>query len=484
MACINDDLQKYINTPEKIKMTSEVLQSKFELYIDFVWWAINNTRFKFKPFHKKVIKKLENLVYQKNEKRNLCLNLPVGSGKSIITELFITWCFARSINHTFCYVSHSDRLITKLSNEAKEIIESDIWQQLFGSPLKKSERAKVNYSFDGASKRTGLTAGTMGGAITGLDAGNPNIDGFSGALIIDDPIDAGNIRYVNSREECIRHYDEKLTTRRRHPSVPTILIMQRLHKDDLTGWIEETQLEDWDIVKVPALNEDGTSFWTERYPVSDLLKDQRTNPFKFFSQYQQAPITEGGAVIKSEWWRYYDNINSVQLKRVFCVGDTAQKTKEHNDYSVFTAWGTDGVYLYFLDGVRGKWESPDLKKQALNFWQRIKGLIPYRPASAFYVEDKASGTGLIQDLAVSSSIPIMGVQRNIDKLTRLEDVLPYIESGRVLLPFSKEYGFNPQLISEAEAFARDMSHKHDDIIDTVVDAVIKGFVNISILDCL
>ena len=226
--------------------------TSFELYLLTVFYLINGSKFKLKPFHKKVIGKLQDLVDNKNTKRNLALCLPVGSGKSLIIEYFITWCFARSVNNTFCYVSHSDRLINKLSKECKDIIENPLWQQLFQHKLKKDDRQRVNFSFDEAKNRTGLTAGTTGGAITGLDAGNPNIEGFSGALIIDDPMDAGNARYERAREEVVTFYDEKLATRRRTPTTPTILIMQRLHLDDLVGWIEKNEPEIWDIVCVPA----------------------------------------------------------------------------------------------------------------------------------------------------------------------------------------------------------------------------------------
>ena len=148
---------------------------------------------------------------------------------------------------------------------------------MFEHQLKKDDRQRVNFSFEGSKNRTGLTAGTTGGAITGLDAGNPNIEGFSGALIIDDPMDAGNARYEKSREEVVTFYDEKLSTRRRTPNTPTILIMQRLHLDDLVGWIEKNEPQEWEIVKISALDENGQSFWEERYPVEELKHIQRIN---------------------------------------------------------------------------------------------------------------------------------------------------------------------------------------------------------------
>jgi len=463
--------------------TANVCCESFKRYLLSVFYIINGTKFKLKPFHKLVIKKLQALVESKNTKRNLALCLPVGSGKSLITEYFITWCFARSVNNTFCYTSHSDRLINKLSKECKDIIENEHWQLLFEHPLKQDDRQRVNFSFAGAKNRTGLTAGTTGGAITGLDAGNPNIEGFSGALIIDDPMDAGNARYETARDEVVTYYDEKLSTRRRTPETPTILIMQRLHLDDLVGWIEKNEPDLWDIVKVPALDENNNSFWPERYPVEELEHIRSVNNFKFQSQYQQEPIAAGGAVIKTEWFKYYPTNLEFKYKAIYITADTAQKVREHNDFSVFMVWGiTQQGKLHLLDEVRGKWEAPDLKKQVKNLWLRWADGLNWVPCSGIYIEDKASGTGLIQELAAETAIPVLPLQADKDKLTRLEAVLSHIEAGNVLLPDSPEN--NKELIAECEAFTRDDSHKHDDQVDTLVYGIMVGLshFNASILD--
>lgn len=350
--------------------------------------------------------------------------------------------------------------------------------RLFNASLSRDSRSKTNWKFHGAINRTGLMAGTTGGGITGLDAGNPNIDGFSGALIIDDPLDVGKARYQTAREECVEFYTDKLETRRRTPNTPTILIQQRLHKDDLTGFVKANRPGEWKFVTVQALQEDGNgndiSFWEERYPVKHLQVMQDTNPYLFNCQYQQDPISKGGNVIKSEWFGFYPSWEDITPDRVFLTGDTAQKKAEHNDYSVFCAWFTYKNNLYLLDMVRGKWESPELRKVAISFWDKWKGGWNGRAPNVFYIEDKSSGTGLIQDMQRDTGIPVMGVQRVKDKLTRVEDVLPYIQCGRVFLFSNESWGFNPIILGECEEFRRDDKHKYDDIIDNIVDAINVG----------
>lgn len=482
-------MNDYDNFIEDVVSNLDIIRSAckkdFEFYLTTVFYLINSSRFFLKPFHLKVINALQAIVKGHNTKRNLALCLPVGSGKSLITEYFITWCFAKTVNNTFCYTSHSDRLINKLSKECKDIIENPYWQLLFNHPLKKDDRQRVNFSFEGAKNRTGLTAGTTGGAITGLDAGNPNIDGFSGALIIDDPMDAGNARYEKAREEVVTFYDEKLSTRRRTPTTPTILIMQRLHLDDLVGWIEKKEPDRWNIVKVPALDESGQSFWEERYPVEELKHIQKINNFKFQSQYQQDPIASGGSVIKTEWFKYYPTNVEYQYKKIFITGDTAQKVKEHNDYSVFFVWGvTKFGKLQLLDSLRGKWEAPDLKRQVKLLWNRWSKGIGNISCSGLYVEDKASGTGLIQEIKRECAIPVIPLQADKDKLTRLEAVLAHIEAGNIELPNNPEQ--NKELLNECEAFTRDDSHSHDDQVDTLVYGIMVGLskLQVSILEVL
>ena len=201
------------------------------------------------------------------------------------------------------------------------------------------------------------------------------------------------------------------------------------------------------------------------------MEYKRILPFFYYSQYQQEPIILGGSVIKGDWFKYYPVNQEFNYKKIIIVSDTAMKVKEHNDYSVFMVVGqTQDDKMHILDIVRGKWESPELKttaKQLWNKWQRGGG----KYCSGLYIEDKASGTGLIQELRKECSIPIKPIVADKDKLTRLESVLSHIECGNVLLPVSREYGFNPDLISECEAFSRDDSHKHDDQVDCLVYAI-------------
>ena len=121
--------------------------------------------------------------------------------------------------------------------------------------------------------------------------------------------------------------------------------------------------------------------------------------------------------------------------------------------------------------IRGKWEAPELKRRAVEFWNKHNAIISHEMGMLrqLVVEDKASGTGLIQDISINSSIPVTGVERTRDKLTRVMDVAGYIEAGRARIP--ENAPFTSDFIAECEAFTPDDSHAHDDQIDPMVDAL-------------
>jgi len=185
------------------------------------------------------------------------------------------------------------------------------------------------------------------------------------------------------------------------------------------------------------------------------------------SLYQQSPIVVGGEIIKGAQFGRYSAVPPLKTRTIYA--DTAQKTGERNDYSVFKCWGLgqDGR-LYLLDLQRGKWEAPELRRRAVDFWRKHAAAPGLPPVRRMKIEDKASGTGLIQDLKNADRIPIEGIPRAKDKLTRVMDVVGYIESGYVLLP---DAPWVADFISECEAFTADDSHAHDDQIDPMCDAI-------------
>ena len=278
-----------------------ICENSLKAFIKVMHYFTTGAHFTFKSFHDEVIEKLEAIAKYKTTK-NLLLNLPVGFGKSQIVEYFISWTFARNKNICHLYTSYSDKLIQKLSSEVIEIINSEPFIILWDYTLKKDKKSRANWSIDGAVGKAGLTAGSIGGTITGLDAGNPAVEGFCGAMIIDDPMKAGDEIYETKRDLVTEYFSRKLTTRLRRSDVPIILVMQRLHEEDLTGYIKnqgkfgagltqeekDRYKEDWDEVCIKALV-DEKSIWEEKVSTKTLINERERSPLVFYPQRQQEP---------------------------------------------------------------------------------------------------------------------------------------------------------------------------------------------------
>lgn len=197
---------------------------------------------------------------------------------------------------------------------------------------------------------------------------------------------------------------------------------------------------------------------------------EKGDPYTCSAQYQQNPSPIGGGMFKDAYWKYYDVIPSdIDCIRIY--GDTAQKTGERNDYSVFECWArsrSTGIYL--IDLIRGKWEAPDLESKMVDFWNKHKPT-QFRPlgAQVVKIEDKSSGSSLIQSIKKDYLIPVEPIQRNTDKVLRAMGVVKYFASGYIHLPRDAEWLHDFK--EEFRKFTPLMTHRHDDQIDPTMDAV-------------
>ena len=300
----------------------------------------------------------------------------------------------------------------------------------------------------------------------------------------DDPNKPSLVKSQTELQNTIDLYENAFKSRANNRAKsPILMIMQRVAVEDLAGYVLENESEDWDLVKVPALNEEtGESMWEEKLPAAELLKLKKQNPFVYYSQYQQEPIVIGGSVIKTEWFRYYNTADNFTYQCSWFTADTAQKKGEANDFTVFQHWAkTYDNRLHLIDMVRGKFDAPELREQIIMFWEKwkkgINGCVPY----GFYIEDKSSGIGAIQEIRKTYPLPIIPITRarykdgnmivKQDKFSRVMTIVPYIANGWVYLPNSEKDDISSVLLAEAAAFRADLGHKHDDQIDCLADAV-------------
>ena len=409
----------------------------------------------------RICKALER-VYTGRIKR-LIINVPPRSGKTeIAVKAFIAWSMGLAPDSEFIHASYSKRLATANAYDIRAMMQHEAYRLVFPW-LKLQEDSKAKDEFRTTAGGIVYATGAEG-TITGYGASKMR-DSFGGAIIIDDPHKAGEATSPVMRQSVIDWYQSTIQSRLNKPDGPIIIIMQRLHEEDLSGWLlNGGSGEAWEHLVIPARDESGQSFWPEQFPPEMLDRLELTSPYVFAGQYMQRPAPLGGGIFKDDWWRFFDAMPPIKHRAIYA--DTAQKTKEQNDYSVLQCWGvTQENQLVMLDMVRGKWEAPELETMARAFWQKHHSQAYHGPLRAFKVEDKVSGTGLIQKLK-REGIPIVPIQRNIDKVTRAFDAAPYIQSGNVYLMRSTPH--LADFLSEAAVFP---NGSHDDMIDATMSAI-------------
>jgi predicted phage terminase large subunit-like protein len=423
--------------------------------------ARKSADFKVAEHHKAVCNALERVVIGKT--RRLIINIPPRSGKTeLAVKNFLAWCMGNFPDSEFIHASYSKRLAATNTWEARAIMQHEAFAEIFGTPqFRDDSNAKDEFRTEAG----GIVYATgSDGTITGYGAGKMR-EHFGGCIVIDDPHKAGEGNSETMRQNVLDWFSTTMESRKNRPDTPIIIIMQRLHEMDLSGWLlSGGNGEQWEHLNIPARNADGSSFWHDQFPCEMLDRLERSNGYVFAGQYMQRPAPLGGGIFKDDWWQTMRAAPPIEWRAIYA--DTAQKTGQQNDYTVLQCWGRSrSGQAVLIDMVRGKWEAPELITQARSFWGKHKTTQGQGALRAFKVEDKVSGTGLIQTLK-REGIPMVGIQRDRDKITRAYDAAPYVESGNVIL--LQDCPHLSDFLSEAAAFP---NGAHDDTLDPMMDAV-------------
>lgn len=398
---------------------------------------------------------------EKGEIKNLLVNIPPGHMKSLlICVLFPSWSWIRKPEKRFLTASYAQTLSTRDAVKSRDIIRSERYHKLFRPnwSLKDDQDQKTRYSNTSTGYRI---ATSVGGSGTGERAD---------CIICDDPINAIDASSQLARENASHWWWQTMSTRDADPRTTSrIVVMQRLHEMDLSG--EIAQRGGYEHLCLPAefesksrsvtcigwqdpRKEQGELLWPQQYGHIQLAKAKKDLGSRGYSgQFQQDPIPLEGGLFKRNWWQFYDAL-PMQIESTIQFWDCAQKVGITNDYSVCTTWAKTNVGFYLIDMFRGKLEAPQLKQTAINLYYRDK-------PNAVVIEDKSSGSSLIQQLKQETTIPVFGYnpgQR--DKQVRASAATPQVEAGNCYLPSNKEW--TETFIEEHEKFP---NGEHDDAVD-------------------
>ena len=350
-----------------------------------------------------------------------------------------------------------------------------------------------------------LTARSSGGQILGSRGGYITEE-YSGHVTADDWDKADDMFSDVRRERSHTRLTNTLRSRRACSRTPFIFVQQRLHIDDSTAYLLRGDMGlTVDLhIKIPSLiNQDYIdalpdgirercirdvchteqidgywSYWPEKETVQDLAALREAHPYTFNSQNQQEPEAVTGELFDPSHFEFYDEPDEPStalpvLAYRFITADTAQKQSTRNDWTVFREWGVgkeDGR-LYALSQYRGRPTAKHLRRDFESFVKSAhnKNCGTVGNLRAVLVEDKSSGTGLIQEMEGRLPVNITPVQRGTDKFSRAIDTMPHHAARKVVLPWGAAE--NIEFMAEVGKFRADMTHAFDDQVDTMMDAI-------------
>jgi predicted phage terminase large subunit-like protein len=461
--------------PDRLAISRELCERSLAEFVRQAWGVLDPGMPYVHGWHIDAI--CEHLEAVTNGQINrLLINVPPGTSKSSLVAIYWpAWEWARRPEMRFIGASHEQGLAVRDSLKMRRLIESEWYQSRWPCALMGDNNQKLNFEND----RTGFRQACAVRSMTGRRGDR---------ILWDDPHSAEDANSAPALAEAERIFRETLPTRLVSPEHSAIIIvMQRLSTEDVSGVIaagdygyehlclpmeyEPARACRTSIGFLDPRTTEGELLFSARFPSHVVERDKKImGSHATAGQFQQRPTPKGGNIIKSEWFARYGQPPRILWRSIYA--DTAQKTAQRNDYTVFACWGRgDDGRAYLLDILRGKWEAPELKRRALDFWRKHRDVDDRRLGAlrALKVEDKASGTGLIQEIRREGAIPVIAVQRERDKYSRLMDVLSYIEAGLIVLPDSAQWVSD--FITECEGITADDSHAHDDQVDTMIDAI-------------
>ena len=424
--------------------------------LEYVKWSFEKKKklpFVVNKHHIVICEALEKVF--RGEIQNLIINIaPRYSKTEIAVKAFIEWCLAQYSDCSFIHLSYSDALVLDNSSEIREDIKSPWYQEHWPLQTKKDADAKGKwYTTDGGGV---YATGTMG-SLTGFGAGKFDCPRFGGAIIIDDPIKPEEADSETQRKKANERLMNTIISRRNDTTkTPIILIMQRLHEEDMSGFCLNggTDLA-WTHLSLPCLNADETeSLWPAKHTVEQLMKMKAANRRVFAGQYMQTPSPDEGAIFKKSYWKFYKQLPP-SFHQVIQSWDFAVKDKATSDFNVGLVGGRVGADKYLIDQDKFKGDF-SAACRAL-----VKMSVKHPKAHKKLVEDKANGSPILSTLkkTVPGMVAVIPVH---DKVFRANAALPDVEAGNWYLPHPD---ICPWILDFIEQLAVFPNGKHDDEVD-------------------
>jgi len=443
---------------EKLK-DRELCQEKFIKFVERVW-----PTFISGPHHKRMAEAFERVA--NGTCKRLIINMPPRHTKSeFASYLLPAWFLGKFPHKKVIQASNTGELAVGFGRKVRNLVDSDVYNGIFPNlALQQDSKAAGRWN---TSKGGDYFAIGVGGTVTGKGAD---------VLIIDDPHSEQEAAMAASNPDIYDKVYEWYTSgprQRLQPGGSIVIVMTRWAARDLTGQVLKSAAqrsgEEWEVIEFPAILPSGNPVWPQFWSREELeaLREELPNS-KWQAQYQQNPIGNESAIVKRDWWKWWEKDDPPECDYVLQSWDTAFEKSQRADYSAGTTWGIFNCEednfapnIILLNTYKKRVEFPELKRDVLREYNE------YEPDSLI-VEKKASGAPLIYDLR-AMGIPVQEYTpgKGQDKIARLNSVSDIIASGKVWVPQTR---WAEELVDEVAAFP---SGEHDDLVDSTTLALMR-----------
>lgn len=443
---------------EKLK-DRELCQEKFIKFVERVW-----PTFISGAHHKRMAEAFERVA--NGTCKRLIINMPPRHTKSeFASYLLPAWFLGKFPHKKVIQTSHTAELAVGFGRKVRNLVDSEVYNNIFPNlALQADSKAAGRWN---TSKGGDYFAIGVGGAVTGKGAD---------VLIIDDPHSEQEAAMAASNPEVYDKVYEWYTSgprQRLQPGGAIVIVMTRWAARDLTGQVLKSAAqrsgEDWEVIEFPAILPSGNPLWPQFWSLEELsaLREELPNA-KWQAQYQQNPVGNESAIVKRDWWKWWEKDDPPVCEYILQSWDTAFEKTQRADYSAGTTWGIFSCEednfapnIILLNTYKKRVEFPELKRDVLREYNE------YEPDSMI-VEKKASGAPLIYDLR-AMGVPVQEYtpSKGQDKIARLNSVSDIIASGKVWVPRTR---WAEELVDEVAAFP---SGEHDDLVDATTLALMR-----------